>query len=600
MAAAMASDNMIRLDSDGFSSSYSYRWARRSQKEQYEELSDDLKMAELSARMAVAATRLMQEESKRRSRERMVPEHVTRLSQYLETVIQSEAETSEPETLARASKHLSQNKLKPPEPPAAESEPPGFATTPHCQAIVTLAILGNMLALTLETDYPAWPYWDFVNVGFLLFFIVELLLYLRFRSFEDVFWTGADWAWRLYCLLTVVIGIIDTIIACIFRRNMTARQIGPGETEFDILMGRPDAIPVWQLLSVRGLMLTRLLRLYRIVSMDVRLTKFVTLLGSMLGTFAWILTIILVMILVLSVLLTRLLGFVTTDDRDFREVLKRFDDIPTSLFTLFQLTTMDDWSTIALPMTGWNPAWRLFFIAFITFMSWTMLSLLTAVASECFIAEAKSQKHVEELQSQVHRQDFTRFICGEFIRADKDANGLLDKNEFLELMSQPRLVSEMEKQGVNLNMRDLNATWDSFDLDDSGELTIDELVDGFSFLMENLATKHLTGVEHALKRFSRRVEVNVGPLADRIQNAGERHKEATRKLIKRGELHTRIFEDPALIRQAVRSSVLESKGPLVINVESEARRAKFGLGSSGSAIGSRSTLMSRMESLLLK
>merc|ERR1719277_1327484 len=136
-----------------------------------------------------------------------------------------------------------------------------------------------------------------------------------------------------------------------------------------------------------------------------------------------------------------------------------------------------------------------------------MLSLLTAVASETMLTDSTGKKNEETILAEVQRQGFTTFICGEFIRADADSNGLLDKDEFISLMSQPSMIVEMQAQGVDLKVRDLSSTWDTFDVDDSGELTIDELVDGFSYLMEDLGTKHVATVQYALKRFHRKMEV---------------------------------------------------------------------------------------------
>merc|ERR1712232_1321762 len=119
-----------------------------------------------------------------------------------------------------------------------------------------------------------------------------------------------------------------------------------------------------------------------------------------------------------------------------------FSDIPTSPFTLFQLTTADDWARIALPVVAIHPLWRVFFIFFITFMSWTMLSLLTAVASETMISASSVKRHEQVLVEELKRQSFTTFLCGEFVRADGDCNGVLDKQEFVDLMLQPILKQE--------------------------------------------------------------------------------------------------------------------------------------------------------------
>merc|ERR1712226_470365 len=109
----------------------------------------------------------------------------------------------------------------------------------------------------------------------------------------------------------------------------------------------------------------------------------------MLSSFVWILGFIFLVCFLLAIVLTRLIGhglLVRTTDADemddLQSVRGMFSTVSISLFNLFQLVTADDWSRLAYPLISLNPAWRVFFICFIMFMSWTMLSLLNAVASQ--------------------------------------------------------------------------------------------------------------------------------------------------------------------------------------------------------------------------
>jgi len=301
-------------------------------------------------------------------------------------------------------------------------------------------------------------------------------------------------------------------------------------------------------------MLSRLLRLYRIVRMHPRFYDFVRLLMTMLSTFVWILSIIFLFAFVQSIVLTRILGhglLVHEDPKISGQIQALFHDIPTSLFTLFQLVTVDDWSRIATPVIELDIGWRLFFIAFITFMSWTMLSLLTAVASETMLTDSKGKKNEEVILAEVQRQGFTTFICGEFIRADVDSNGLLDKDEFIGLMSQPSMIVEMQAQGVDLKVRDLSQTWDTFDVDDSGELTIDELVDGFSYLMEDLGTKHVATVQYALKRFQRKMEVKSDDASDSLRSISEGQSGVLEVMRKRQAAEAQMYGEVAKVEEEV-------------------------------------------------
>lgn len=213
---------------------------------------------------------------------------------------------------------------------------------------------------------------------------------------------------------------------------------------------------------------------------------------------------------VLSIVLTHLIGKhlgVQTDSSEIEELFQaQFGSVARTLFTLFELTTADDWQRIAMPLVQQNPFWRLFFVSFIVFVSWTMLSLLTAVASETMISATSGKKRDEALYSELQRQGFIAFIVRIFNAADEDGNGVLDKDEFMKLMNEDSMQQTLQMHSIQLDTRNLEKLWDLFDIDESGELTIDELVTGFSMLQEDLATKHVANIGYALKRFSASID----------------------------------------------------------------------------------------------
>merc|ERR1712207_93725 len=73
----------------------------------------------------------------------------------------------------------------------------------------------------------------------------------------------------------------------------------------------------------------------------------------------------------------------------------------------------------------------------------------------------------------------------------------------------------MKELGIQLSSEEMLKAWDMLDVDDSGELTIDEFVDGLGYLQEGLATKHIVNVDYSLKGVERQVQQRM----DGIQNA---------------------------------------------------------------------------------
>merc|ERR1711908_204937 len=110
---------------------------------------------------------------------------------------------------------------------------------------------------------------------------------------------------------------------------------------------------------------------------------------EMVYTFFWIYAVIFVLILCCAIVLTQTLA--RGSDLD-EHVVANFASVGVSMFTLFQVTTTDNWDRIASPVIRQNPAWRLCFVAF---ASWVMIAALTGVAADCMITESSNQRERE-------------------------------------------------------------------------------------------------------------------------------------------------------------------------------------------------------------
>merc|ERR1712056_156759 len=67
-----------------------------------------------------------------------------------------------------------------------------------------------------------------------------------------------------------------------------------------------------------------------------------------------------------------------------------------------------------------------------------------------------------------------------------------------------------------------------FDIDESGDLTIKELVDGFSYLQEGLNTKHIANVRCALKRADVQTTEVMGKFDEEVRRQEQRQEEVLR------------------------------------------------------------------------
>lgn len=217
--------------------------------------------------------------------------------------------------------------------------------------------------------------------------------------------------------------------------------------------------------------------------------------------------------------------------KDLERIHKFFQDVPTSLFTLFQLTTTDNWDAISDPLVGIDTRWRLFFVSFIAFASWIMISVLTAVASDCMIAATSDRKDFELKEIEAKQMQFIAFLRDSFIKSDADGNGFLDKEEFKQMIAPSSFVwDEMRRLGISLSEEELNKAWEMLDVGERGVLTIEDFVAGLSCLQEGLATKHVVTIDYSLRSVTAKCEERWKKLETSLVELQQQNKEIVQKL----------------------------------------------------------------------
>ncbi|WP_061291153.1 ion transporter [Herbidospora cretacea] len=142
----------------------------------------------------------------------------------------------------------------------------------------------------------------------------------------------------------------------------------------------------------------RILRALRLVSTVPSMRRVVGALLTAVPGMASIIGLLVLMIYVSAVIATKLFGEV---------VPERFDELPDSLFTLFQIMTGDDWGTVAKEVMAHKPWAWVFFISYILISTFVALNLFIAVVvnamndAEPSPSEELAQAELVELRDEV-------------------------------------------------------------------------------------------------------------------------------------------------------------------------------------------------------
>lgn len=158
---------------------------------------------------------------------------------------------------------------------------------------------------------------------------------------------------------------------------------------FDLAVVGIAWVPATGSLSV--LRAFRVLRVLRLVSVLPSLRTVVEAMLAALPGMSGIVTLLLLLLYVFAVMATKLYAEAAPE---------RFGDLGASLFTLFQLMTLDDWANIVEPLAEREPWALLFFLPFIIVSTFIVLNLFIGVIVESIQAVREARESADAAVTQ--------------------------------------------------------------------------------------------------------------------------------------------------------------------------------------------------------
>ncbi|MEU4538906.1 ion transporter [Streptosporangium sp. NPDC023825] len=213
-----------------------------------------------------------------------------------------------------------------------------------------------------------------------------------------------------------VLTVVDHLALYIFVVELVARLYAYGWrffrnpwNLFDAAIVTVSLLPTAGGLSV--LRALRILRALRLISVVPSLRRVVTaLLTAMPGMSSIVL--LLALVLYVTAVMGTKLYHVTAPEY--------FGDLPTSLFTLFQMMTGDAWSDITREVMAVHPSAWVFFVAFMLVCTFVVLNLFIAV-----VVSAMEEEHAEE--SVQATEDLGRAVLAELATLRAEVRELRDR-----------------------------------------------------------------------------------------------------------------------------------------------------------------------------
>jgi voltage-gated sodium channel len=368
------------------------------------------------------------------------------------------------------------------------------------QIIVAVIIAANAVVIGLETDDPHNPVYEPLQNAFLCIFTVELLSKMvikRLRFLTDM----KDIGWNLFDLMVVSFGLFDAYMTYVLQKEK-------GLGFFATLM--------------RIFRLLRILRIFRLFRMIKQLYMLASGFVEALQAAFWVSVLCGVGLYTCAIVFTRFIGRkeLESDDPD-REIVAKFGNVPTSMFTLFQIMAHPNLALYAPVWDRHGEIFKIVFIAFVIVGSWAMLSLLTGVISENMLQKSQARKEEMNLELERKRRQFLERVGALFKKIDVNGDGDMSREEFDQAL--PAIMKLMEEEEVNVSMTDLVGVFETIDFDGSGSIDMDEFLNGMVYLSADLRAIHVVQVQYMVMKDHVKI-------LHRLQGISEKYNEQIRSL----------------------------------------------------------------------
>lgn len=203
-------------------------------------------------------------------------------------------------------------------------------------------------------------------------------------------------------IYNTTIRLIDHVIIAVFCIELLLKLVAyrwsfwrEGWNIFDFIIVAVSITPVTESFSV--IRTLRVFRLLRLISVVPQMRRVVTALFHALPGMGSVVSVLLVIVYVAAVLTTQIFG-VSPDP----EMKKLFGDLSNSMYTMFQLITMENWPEVAENTMNLYPwAWT-FFIPFIIITSFTVLNLFIGIIVDAL--SIVQEKDVEDENTKLRRE----------------------------------------------------------------------------------------------------------------------------------------------------------------------------------------------------
>lgn len=326
------------------------------------------------------------------------------------------------------------------------------------QSFIALIILGNAAVIGLETDVKEMTWlWNMFENTFLFIFVIELAL--RVFYLRSALCSGPQGHSNAFDATLVISGVVDYIVTQLLKGDLGT--IG---------------------MIIKACRLLRILRLFRLFKMIKPLYMLASGFLESAGAVFWVSVLCGLGLYICAIFLTRTLGALEGKDNEIYAL--KFGTVLHSMFTLFELMSNPDLDSMEQIMLA-SPAMMMFFVTFIIYGSFAMLSILTGVISEGMIEKGNSHKEEMRFDEEKKKHIFMGKLRTHFELSDADGDGTMTREEFHDKL--PEMITLFRSYGFYYDSADLQIVFDLVDFDKGGTVEVEEFLQGMTSFTANVS-----------------------------------------------------------------------------------------------------------------
>jgi len=271
----------------------------------------------------------------------------------------------------------------------------------------------------------------------------------------------------------------------------------------------------------------RMLRMFR------ELWLIVNGLVNSMKTLGWVGLLLVCFLYVCAIFLTTQVGQKDADGNSPYEGVDSFDgkpwpydhyfgSVPLSMFTLFQILTLDSWSDdIVRHVIHRQPAMAAFFLAFILFTAYGLMNIIVGIIVENTLGAAQTSDEGAEKRAEKERKKFLedlRILLEMSDTGEGAQHGKMTRQEFLAALHSPAISAKLE--GLGLVREEAEDLFALMDPTGSGVVPVQDFVASCRQLVSGTKQKDIVQVSMAVDTLNKRLgklENNFSELEDDVE-----------------------------------------------------------------------------------